>query len=59
MRLDEEEGTSHLEIAFISSKKINRKNNLQLKRHAHASVKKMEMMKKVFQMKNMLTSREN
>jgi len=59
MRLGEEEGTSHLEIAFSTSKKTNKDNNLQRKIPTPTSVKKRKMMKKVFQMENMLTLQEN
>ena len=46
-------------LRSLHLRKPIRINNLQLKIHAPASVKKREMMKKVFQMKNMLTAREN
>ena len=50
MRLDEEEGTSHLETVFAACKKTIRTNNLQRQRPAPApaSVKKRKMIKKVF-----------
>ena len=54
MRLAEEEGTSHLETVFITSNKTSKEKKIQRKRLAPASVKKREMMEKVFQMKYML-----
>ena len=55
IRLDEEEGTSHLVTVFATSKKTNKDKQPSKAKTAPTSVKKRKMMKKVFQMENMLT----
>lgn len=55
MRLDEEQDTFHRETMFVASKKTNKDKQLSKVGTTPASVKKMKMMKKVFQMENMLT----
>ena len=48
MRLDEEEGTSHLEIAFAASKKTNKDKKPSKANTCTCNCEEKKMMKKVF-----------